>query len=68
MAKSIRRSSKVLVGNTRKVSPRRSVEVGRNHVIVKYHLCGKEHTLRLSKDSILANGRAALAKVPVIID
>ena len=60
-----------LKGNTspaRTTSPRRGVIVGRDYVTVKYRSYSGNRTLKLSKASILAGGRAALAETPVIFD
>lgn len=51
-----------------KVSAHRSVTVGKNHVTVRYRAFGENHVVKIPNDSIIASGRAALAKVPVIFD
>lgn len=69
MSKITRNSYRGGVGSSSKSSStHRSVTVGRNYVTVKYRSCGENRTIKLSNKSIIASGREALAKVPVIFD
>lgn len=68
MAKDSRRILKGSAGSAKTVSSRRSVTVGKDHVTVRYHACGESHVVKISNESIIQSGRAALAKVPVIFD
>ena len=69
MAKNNRKPSKVSVNLSRgKVSTHRGVTVGKDHVTVRYRACGGNRVVKIPNDSIIASGRAALAKVPVIFD
>lgn len=69
MAKNNRKLSKVSVNLSRgKVSTHRGVTVGKDHVTVRYRACGENRVVKIPNDSIIASGRAALAKVPVIFD
>lgn len=51
-----------------KVPSHRNVIVGKDHVTVHYRAFGENHVVKIPNDSIIASGRAALAKVPVIFD
>lgn len=69
MAKNNRKPSKISVNLSRgKVSTHRGVTVGKDHVTVRYRACGENRVVKIPNDSIIASGRAALAKVPVIFD
>lgn len=69
MSKINRKASKISVNLSRgKVATHRGVTVGKNHVTVRYRAYGENRVVKIPNDSIIASGRAALAKVPVIFD
>lgn len=68
MAKSSLKTSRKSGNATTGSVARRSVSVGRDYVTVKYRSYTGNRTIKLSKASIVAGGRAALAQVPVVID